>query len=111
MASDANLPIATLTIWALVASTDGLTGIANRRTCEQTLAKEWRRAIRLAIPIAHLMLDGAFFETFNDTCEHPVGDDVLGAIADAIIGNVRRPTGLAGHYGGEEFMAILPETK
>jgi diguanylate cyclase (GGDEF)-like protein len=94
---------------AVVASTDGLTGIANRRSCELTLKNEWRRAIRAESPIALIMLDVDFFKAFNDTYGHPAGDHVLQAVADSIVQSIRRPHDMAGRYGGEEFVALLPD--
>ena len=96
---------------AVLANTDGLTGMANRRSWEQQLASEWRRAIRAELPIAILMLDVDFFKAFNDTYGHPAGDQILRTIADTIVRNIRRPCDLAGRYGGEEFVALLPEVE
>ena len=94
-----------------IANTDGLTGLANRRMFDMTLPKEWRRAIRAEMPIALLMLDVDFFKLFNDSYGHQCGDQVLRQIAECIGRNVRRPADTAGRYGGEEFVALLPDTE
>jgi diguanylate cyclase (GGDEF)-like protein len=96
---------------AILASTDALTGVANRRSFEETFCGEWKRAARAEMPLALLMLDVDFFKTFNDTYGHPAGDRVLRAIADAIVAEIRRPGDVAARYGGEEFVALLPETE
>jgi len=95
----------------LVADTDSLTMISNRRSFDRTLDEEWRRAIRNQMPIALLLMDADFFKLFNDTYGHPAGDHALCAIATAIAENIRRPADLAGRYGGEEFVALLPDTE
>ena len=94
----------------LVADTDGLTMIANRRSFDRTLAEEWRRAIRNQMPIGLLLMDVDFFKLFNDTYGHPAGDHALRVVAQAIVKNIRRPADLAARYGGEEFVALLPDT-
>jgi diguanylate cyclase (GGDEF)-like protein len=95
----------------LIADTDGLTMIANRRAFDRALTEEWRRAIRNQMPIALLLMDADFFKLFNDTYGHPAGDHALRVVAQAIMKNIRRPADLAGRYGGEEFVALLPDTE
>jgi diguanylate cyclase (GGDEF)-like protein len=95
----------------IMAGTDGLTGLANRRSLDDTLTTEWRRTMRSATSIAVMMLDVDWFKLFNDTYGHPEGDRVLQAIAKCIGQTVLRPPDMAGRYGGEEFLALLPETE
>ncbi len=93
-----------------LASTDAMTGLANRRVFEDALQREWRRAVRNELPIALLLFDADFFKTFNDQYGHPAGDQALQAIAACMRRGIRRPCDLAARYGGEEFVILLPET-
>jgi diguanylate cyclase (GGDEF)-like protein len=95
---------------AQLAATDSLTGVANRRTLDQTLRHEWFRAQRSGKPLSVLMIDADHFKAFNDRHGHQGGDDALRAVAKVICANVRRPTDLVARYGGEEFSVILAET-
>ncbi len=97
-------------VLAQLASRDGLTGLANRRTFDEVLDTEWRRAQRLQQPLALLMLDVDHFKRYNDTYGHLGGDDCLRRVAQAIDKQVARPGDLAARYGGEEFAVILPNT-
>ena len=98
------------TLLAQLASRDGLTGLANRRTFDEMLATEWRRAQRLQQPVALLMLDVDHFKLYNDTYGHLQGDDCLRKVAGVIANQGARPGDLAARYGGEEFAVILPNT-
>jgi len=93
-----------------LAATDALTGVANRRTLDQTLRHEWFRAQRSGQPLSVLMIDADHFKAFNDRHGHPAGDEALRALAEVIGTNVHRPTDLVARYGGEEFSVILAET-
>ena len=95
---------------AVMASTDGLTGVANRRSFDLEFDREWRRAMRTASPIALLMLDVDCFKAYNDEFGHQAGDVVLQSVAAAVNGCVRRPGDLVARYGGEEFVVVLPDT-
>ncbi len=96
---------------SVIATTDALTGIANRRAFEAALTEEWYRAIRAETPLALLMLDADCFKRFNDHYGHQQGDDVLRKIAACIQCNMHRPGDIAARYGGEEFVVLLPETE
>ena len=93
-----------------LAESDALTGLANRRRFEETLASEHERARRSGLPFSLVMLDVDFFKKFNDRYGHVAGDDCLRRVAGAIATGPRRPTDLAARYGGEEFAVILPDT-
>lgn len=93
-----------------MATTDGLTGLANRRAFDERLASEWGRVWRNRRPISLLMIDVDYFKRFNDTYGHPAGDKVLAAVAGAVKSRASRPGDFAARYGGEEFVVVLPET-
>ncbi len=93
----------------LLASRDGLTGLANRRTLDERLAQEWRLAARLDAPLAMLMVDIDHFKQFNDCGGHPAGDQCLKTVA-AAIARQSREQDLAARFGGEEFALLLPHT-
>jgi diguanylate cyclase (GGDEF)-like protein len=90
------------------ATTDALTGIANRRLFEETLKKEWSRALRNGDSIALLMLDVDHFKSYNDRFGHPAGDACLRRIAQKILTIDHRSTDLLARYGGEEFAFLFP---
>ena len=93
-----------------LAATDALTGVANRRSLDQTLRHEWFRAQRSGKPLSLLMIDADHFKAFNDRHGHQAGDDALRALAEVIRASVHRPADLVARYGGEEFSVILAET-
>jgi diguanylate cyclase (GGDEF)-like protein len=86
---------------------DGLTGVANRRACEEALHTEVARAARLQTPFALVLADLDDFKSVNDLHGHAVGDEVLRAFA-AILRETVRESDVAGRWGGEEFMVLLP---
>ena len=90
--------------------TDGLTGIANRRSFDRMLAREWNRGMRAGTPLALVMLDVDLFKNFNDQYGHLVGDGCLQALAKALLHAARRAGDSVARYGGEEFVALLPDT-
>jgi diguanylate cyclase (GGDEF)-like protein len=91
------------------ATTDSLTGLANRWTFDEELALEWRRAERVGDPLALILLDIDNFKTINDTQGHQAGDEVLRVVGQVLAASVRQ-VDLAARYGGEEFAVIVPET-
>ncbi len=94
----------------LLSRTDALTGLANRRSLNEFLEKEWKRGQREQLPITALLMDVDFFKPYNDTYGHLQGDQCLHTLAQAIQDSVQRPTDLVARYGGEEFAVILPNT-
>lgn len=92
------------------ATTDGLTGLANRRAFDEALIREWGRIVREDGDLSLILLDVDHFKAFNDRYGHPVGDGCLRAVALAIRDVVRRPGDLTARYGGEEMGVILPGT-
>lgn len=92
----------------LQAHLDSLTGVANRRRFDETLEREWQRAMREETPMALLMVDADVFKDFNDFYGHQAGDEVLRRLAETMHRVVQRPTDLVARYGGEEFVILLP---
>lgn len=95
---------------AALASTDPMTGLANRRTLDRTLDLEWRRAQRTGHPVSLIMIDIDHFKSFNDSYGHQAGDEAIRQVAQVIKAHVRRPADLTARYGGEEFALVLTET-
>lgn len=89
---------------------DGLTEIANRTALDERLAADWNRARRVRAPLAALLLDVDHFKSYNDTYGHLAGDDVLRRIAAALAQTASRAHDLAGRYGGDKFLLLLPDT-
>ena len=90
-----------------LASVDGLTGLANRRSLQDALEREVARARRSGESLAVVMVDVDHFKQVNDRQGHQVGDEVLRAVGAALTG-VCRQSDLAARYGGEEFCLLLP---
>lgn len=93
----------------LLATTDSLTGIANRRKFSEILANEMDRARRYATPLSLAMYDLDYFKRVNDTFGHSVGDYVLQAVTELVKRNIRA-VDLVARWGGEEFMVLLPQS-
>jgi diguanylate cyclase (GGDEF)-like protein/PAS domain S-box-containing protein len=94
----------------LLATLDGLTGVANRRSFDEFISREWGRMRREQASISLILCDIDFFKLYNDTYGHQAGDDCLRRVARAISNSVKRPTDLVARYGGEEFAVILSNT-
>jgi diguanylate cyclase (GGDEF)-like protein len=89
---------------------DALTGIANRRHAMDLLAGEWKRAAREHAPLAVVMIDLDCFHGYNEQYGHLGGDACLQQVVAAMARGLRRPSDFLGRYGGEEFLAVLPDT-
>lgn len=89
-------------------ATDALTGIANRRTFDEALAREWRLAAREGRPLSLLMIDVDHFKAYNDRFGHQKGDECLRRIARALVDCLAGPDAVVARYGGEEFVCLLP---
>jgi len=89
---------------------DGLTGLANRRAGNEFLSREWLRSARERKEFSIIMVDIDCFKSYNDTHGHLDGDDCLKRVAAALQKGLHRPADLLVRYGGEEFMALLPDT-
>jgi diguanylate cyclase (GGDEF)-like protein len=87
---------------------DSLTGVYNRRKLEEALMVELARAARYKRALSLLMLDIDHFKRVNDGFGHLAGDEVIRHVANVVLACLRESDFL-GRYGGEEFVAILPE--
>ena len=87
------------------ATTDGLTGLSNRRSFDMALPREFRNRQQISI----VMLDIDHFKGFNDCRGHQAGDECLKRVAKVILEATENTRALAARYGGEEFAIILPD--
>jgi diguanylate cyclase (GGDEF)-like protein len=92
-----------------LASTDELTGVANRRAIEEALRRDLARADRDATPLSVVLIDVDHFKSVNDTWGHATGDAVLSSLGK-LLHSLLRASDVAGRWGGEEFLCILPNT-
>ncbi|MFA5322295.1 MAG: diguanylate cyclase [Smithella sp.] len=92
----------------LMAQTDPLTGLANRRKLDEMLYQEWDRCRRLHSPLSVIMADVDLFKKYNDAFGHKAGDMCLCRIANVLKSHTQRTGDLAARYGGEEFVLLLP---
>ena len=93
---------------ALLSGLDGLTGLANRRRFDDSLAREWTRARRSGDWLSLLLLDIDHFKKLNDHWGHQAGDQGIRLVAGALASLLHQGGGLLARYGGEEFAVILP---
>jgi diguanylate cyclase (GGDEF)-like protein len=92
-----------------LATTDGLTGLYNRRHVLELAAAEWRRFQRYYRPLSVLIFDIDQFKFINDKLGHDAGDRAIVHIA-ALVKEGKRPTDIVARIGGDEFILVLPET-
>jgi diguanylate cyclase (GGDEF)-like protein len=90
--------------------TDALTNIFNRRYFDTKIRDEWKRCQRSHIPLGLAMIDIDYFKLYNDTYGHQKGDECLIKVAQSIKSTILRPGDFVCRYGGEEFIAVLPNT-
>lgn len=91
-----------------LASTDGLTGLFNRRTFDELLEAEIGISLKTDTYLSVLMIDVDRFKAYNDLYGHPAGDECLRVVARCLAATLGRSVDIAARYGGEEFAAILP---
>ncbi|QRG07736.1 GGDEF domain-containing protein [Xanthobacter dioxanivorans] len=92
---------------ASLARTDGLTGLANRRTFDVQFSQDWVRARADATPLTLVMLDVDHFKAFNDTFGHVAGDEALRSVARMLSAAAAGTSHLVARYGGEEFIVLM----
>jgi diguanylate cyclase (GGDEF)-like protein len=93
----------------VMAQTDPLTELFNRRRCASIIEDEFARTKRYESPLSSIMIDIDFFKKVNDEFGHRTGDHVLERLAQIIKDNIRE-VDTAARWGGEEFVVIMPET-
>jgi diguanylate cyclase (GGDEF)-like protein len=111
-ADQAAIAIANARLYAEVqrsSVTDELTGLYNRRGLFELGEREIERALRFNHSLTAIMFDIDHFKKVNDQYGHPIGDRMLRALADSCRQQIRS-VDIAGRYGGEEFVILLPET-
>jgi diguanylate cyclase (GGDEF)-like protein len=91
------------------AATDALTGLPNKRAVEDALKRQLAQASRAVEPLAICLLDLDHFKKVNDVHGHERGDEVLAAVGDVLADSIR-DSDVAGRFGGEEFLVLLPRT-
>lgn len=99
--------------WKLenLSQVDGLTGIANRRSLDQYMEKNWEQTLRESAWFSFIMVDIDFFKAYNDNYGHLQGDDCLRRVAKVLTDSTEGSNGfLVARYGGEEFSVVLPHT-
>jgi diguanylate cyclase (GGDEF)-like protein len=91
-------------------SSDGLTGIPNRRLFDERMDVEWRASRRSMTPLSVMMIDVDYFKNYNDHYGHLEGDNCLKMVASSLLESGWRGRDLVARYGGEEFVCLMSET-
>lgn len=94
----------------LLAQTDPLTALANRRSFDKKLAAEWKRCMREGFPLSLAFIDVDYFKQINDNYGHAAGDQCLERIAALLKSYAKRPGDCCARYGGDEFALLLTYT-
>ncbi|TPQ27041.1 diguanylate cyclase [Methylomonas sp. EFPC3] len=93
-----------------LASLDGLTELPNRRAFDAALERQWNQSKRTGMPLSLMIVDIDSFKQYNDFYGHPMGDECLKRVAEALQAMTHRPEDLVARLGGEEFAILLPNT-
>jgi diguanylate cyclase (GGDEF)-like protein len=94
----------------VLAETDGLTGLMNRRSFDNRFEDVLARGQGEQRPVSLIIFDVDAFKAYNDTLGHPAGDECLKIVARCIRMSLQREEDVVARYGGEEFAVILPNT-
>ncbi|MGE0335698.1 MAG: GGDEF domain-containing protein [Gammaproteobacteria bacterium] len=89
---------------------DPLTSLANLRTFESALAREWGRAARDRLPVSVVLVDIDRFRAYNERYGHHAGDLCIARLARLLLTIAHRDADLVARFGSEEFAVLLPET-
>jgi len=95
---------------AHLAEVDALTNLGNRRFFEESLHLAWFDHLRRQAPLSLVLIDVDCFKAYNDHYGHIAGDEALRSVASAVAGSAKRPLDSVARYGGEEMVALLPNT-
>jgi diguanylate cyclase (GGDEF)-like protein len=93
-----------------LATIDALTKIPNRRRYDSFIKQECNSAKRTKTPLSLVFVDVDFFKPFNGNYDHAAGDECLANVASALESSLDRTTDFVARYGGNEFVAVLPDT-
>lgn len=94
----------------VVSQKDVLTSLYNRRTFDEKASEQWRISTRNREPLSLLIVDIDHFKLYNDTYGHPAGDECIVKVAEVLKACMSRPGDILARFGGEEFVALLPNT-
>jgi diguanylate cyclase len=91
-------------------SIDSLTGVLNRGGLDKALRTEWNRCANSRQQLGVIFVDMDNFKSINDTFDHSIGDAALTAVGTQLMRCLRRAGEVVGRYGGDEFIAVVPQT-